>query len=87
MYANTVSTMMMPRCGVANITNGTNWMSSRKKKHHHRHGSFYTHYSFSNGNLKWTYGFLPGTPAKAMNPIANAFQTWASNTQFAFSQA
>ena len=28
-----------------------------------------------------------GTPAEAMNPIANAFQTWASNTHFTFLQA
>lgn len=79
MDANMVSTMMMSHYGVAYITNGTNWMSSRKKKHHHCHGSFHTHYSFSNGNLKWTtnhltYGFLlPGTLVEAMNPIANAF--------------
>ncbi|KAL4643668.1 hypothetical protein ACB092_02G108700 [Castanea dentata] len=92
MDANTVSTMMKPRCLVADITNGTNWMSSRKKKHHHRHGSFHTHFPFSDGNRKWTtsdltYGFLPSTPAEAMNPIANAFKTWASNSHFTFSQA
>ena len=96
MDANTVSTMMMPRCGVADITNGTNWMRSGKKKHHHRHGSFHTvsHYSFFQGNSKWptskyhlTYGFLPGTPTEAISPIAKAFETWAANTHFKFSRA
>ncbi|KAK9991755.1 hypothetical protein SO802_026740 [Lithocarpus litseifolius] len=31
-----------------------------------------------------TYGFLPSTPAEAMNPVAQAFQTWAANTHFTF---
>ncbi|XP_030973585.1 metalloendoproteinase 2-MMP-like [Quercus lobata] len=92
--AKTVSTMMMPRCGVADISNGTNWM--RSKKHHHRHGSLHTvsHYTFFQGNPKWpsskyhlTYGFLPGTPTEAMSPVAKAFETWAANTHFKFSRA
>ncbi|KAK7818269.1 metalloendoproteinase 2-mmp [Quercus suber] len=87
--------MMMPRCGVADIINGTNWMRSENKKHDHNHGSFHTisHYAFFLGKPKWpaskyhlTYGFLPGIPAEAMNPIAQAFQTWATNTHFKFSQ-
>ncbi|KAK9991754.1 hypothetical protein SO802_026739 [Lithocarpus litseifolius] len=94
--AKTVSTMMMPRCGVADISNGTNWMRSGKKKHHHRHGSLHTvsHYTFFQGNPKWpsskyhlTYGFLPGTPTEAMSPVAKAFETWAANTHFKFSRA
>uniref|UniRef100_A0A2N9FS30 Peptidase metallopeptidase domain-containing protein n=1 Tax=Fagus sylvatica TaxID=28930 RepID=A0A2N9FS30_FAGSY len=95
--AKTVSTMMMPRCGVADIINGTNLMQSGKKKHHqHHHGSLHTvsHYAFIPGNPKWpasmyhlTYGFEPGTPANAMSPVAKAFETWAANTHFRFSQA
>ncbi|KAM3708303.1 hypothetical protein ACB098_02G088500 [Castanea mollissima] len=94
--AKTVSTMMMPRCGVADISNGTNWMHSGKKKHHHRRGSLHTvsHYTFFQGNPKWpsskyhlTYGFLPGTPTEAMSPVAKAFETWAANTHFRFSRA
>ncbi|KAF5442096.1 hypothetical protein F2P56_027633 [Juglans regia] len=95
--AETVSKMMMPRCGVADIINGTNSMQSGKKKHHHRKGSFHTvsHYSFMSPSApKWpsskyhlTYGFLPGTPTEAMSPVAQAFRTWAGNTHFTFSQA
>ncbi|XP_075654864.1 metalloendoproteinase 1-like [Castanea sativa] len=69
--AKTISTMMMPRCGVADISNGTNWMRLGKKTYHQQHGSLHTvsHYTFFPGNPKWpsskyhlTYGFLPGTP-------------------------
>ncbi|XP_042969157.1 metalloendoproteinase 3-MMP-like, partial [Carya illinoinensis] len=93
--AETVSKMMMPRCGVADIFNGTNPMQSNKKRHHHRHDSFHTvsHYSFFSDAPKWpaskyhlTYRFLRGTPAQAKSPIAQAFQTWAANTHFTFSQ-
>ncbi|XP_059448386.1 metalloendoproteinase 2-MMP-like [Corylus avellana] len=94
----TVSTMMRPRCGVADIINGTNWMRPGKKRHHKSHGSLHTvsHYSFFRGQPKWppsnsryhlTYGFVDGTPSEAMNPVAQAFLTWASNTHFTFSQA
>ncbi|KAK3211359.1 hypothetical protein Dsin_016065 [Dipteronia sinensis] len=31
----TLSKMAKPRCGVADIVNGTNWMKSREKSHHH----------------------------------------------------
>lgn len=94
--AKTISTMMMPRCGVADISNGTNWMRLGKETHHQRHGSLHTvsHYTFFPGNPKWpsskyhlTYGFLPGTPTTAMSPVARAFQTWAANTHFRFSRA
>ncbi|KAG2722021.1 hypothetical protein I3843_02G095400 [Carya illinoinensis] len=93
--AETVSKMMMPRCGVADIINGTNSMQLGEKKHHHRKGSFHTvsHYSFFPNAPKWptskyhlTYGFLPGTPTQAMSPVARAFQTWARNTHFTFSR-
>uniref|UniRef100_A0A2N9HK91 Peptidase metallopeptidase domain-containing protein n=1 Tax=Fagus sylvatica TaxID=28930 RepID=A0A2N9HK91_FAGSY len=60
--AKTVSTMMMPRCGVADIINGTNLMQSGKKKHHqHHHGSLHTvsHYAFIPGNPKWPSFYVP----------------------------
>ena len=88
--------LMMPPCGVADITNGTNWMCSSKKKHHHSRDSLHTvsHYTFFQGNPKWpsskyhlTYGFLHGTPTEAMSPVAKAFETWAANTHFRFSRA
>ncbi|KAG2722023.1 hypothetical protein I3760_02G110400 [Carya illinoinensis] len=82
--AETVSKIMMPRCGVVDIFNGTNPMQKNKKRHHHRHDSFHTvsHYCFFPDAPK----FLRGTPAQAMSPIAQAFQTWAANTHFTFSQ-
>ncbi|XP_059448136.1 metalloendoproteinase 2-MMP-like [Corylus avellana] len=93
----TVSTMMVPRCGVADIVNGTNWMHLGKKWHDHKsHGSFHTvsHYSFFPGNPRWppskyrlTYGFVSGTPTAAINAVVQAFQAWASRTHFTFSQA
>ncbi|KAJ9135247.1 hypothetical protein P3X46_032455 [Hevea brasiliensis] len=91
----TVSKMMMPRCGVPDIINGTTRMISGKENHHHSSTSFHTvaHYSFFPGNPKWpaskynlAYGFLPRTPVKAMDPVTRAFQTWATNTHFRFSK-
>ncbi|KAF2316182.1 hypothetical protein GH714_041523 [Hevea brasiliensis] len=64
----TVSKMMMPRCGVPDIVNGTTRMTSGKKNQRHSSTSFHTvsHYTFFRGSPKWpaskyslTYGFLP----------------------------
>ena len=92
----TVSEMMKPRCGVADIVNGTNWMRSGKKRHdHHGHGSLHTvnHYAFLPGNPRWpssktslTYAFLPGTPTTAMAPVDRAFANWASVSHFRFTR-
>jgi hypothetical protein len=94
--AKTLSKMMMPRCGVADIINGTTWMRSGKKRHHHAPNSLHTvsHFTFIQGSPRWplekynlTYGFLPNTPAIAMTPVAQAFQKWDAATRFVFSQA
>ncbi|KAJ9135252.1 hypothetical protein P3X46_032460 [Hevea brasiliensis] len=47
--------MMMPRCGMPDIINGTTRMISGKENHHHSSTSFHTvsHYSFFPGNPKW----------------------------------
>ncbi|XP_050224368.2 metalloendoproteinase 3-MMP-like [Mercurialis annua] len=92
----TVSKMIMPRCGVADIINGKTRMESGKKSGHHDNStSFHTvsHFSFFPGNPKWpaskyalTYAFLPGTANQAMNPVSRAFKTWAGNTHFRFSR-
>ncbi|WCJ20896.1 matrix metalloproteinase [Euphorbia peplus] len=87
----TVSQMMVPRCGVADIINGTTRMESGKK--HKSKSKFHTvsHYTFFPGNPKWPvnkyhlrYGFLPGTPVQAMEPVMKAFDTWQANTHFSF---
>ncbi|KAH7850647.1 hypothetical protein Vadar_000889 [Vaccinium darrowii] len=88
--------MMAPRCGVPDITNGTNWMQAGQKRTKHAHNTLHTvaHYAFFNGNPKWppakyqlTYGFPPGTRSDAISAVARAFNTWASQTQFTFSQS
>ncbi|CAI0455678.1 unnamed protein product [Linum tenue] len=85
----TVASMMTPRCGVADIVNGTNYMQTRR-----RHGTGTTaRYNFFPGNPTWpegkrnlTYGFLPGTPEMARDPVARAFKKWGAHSRgrFAF---
>ncbi|XP_038716467.1 metalloendoproteinase 5-MMP-like [Tripterygium wilfordii] len=91
--SNTVSKMMMPRCGIADIVNGTTSMRAGKKRHLLSSHNFRTvsHYSFLPGEPKWhaskyhlTYGFLPGTRSDAITPVTQAFSTWAANTHFDF---
>ncbi|XP_021300564.1 metalloendoproteinase 3-MMP-like [Herrania umbratica] len=93
----TVAKMMMPRCAVADIINGTSRMRSGKKEPHRAAGSKsiheVSHYSFFPRSPRWppsksllTYAFLPGTRADAMSPVAGAFRTWAANTHFRFSR-
>ncbi|KAK4488477.1 hypothetical protein RD792_004241 [Penstemon davidsonii] len=91
----TVSKMITPRCGVADIINGTNYMQTSNNKHDSGSNTIHTvaHFSFFPGNLRWpasqthlTYAFSSNTPSGAMGPVASAFQKWASATHFAFSQ-
>ncbi|KAJ4719124.1 Metalloendoproteinase [Melia azedarach] len=94
--AKTVGMMTRPRCGVADIVNGTTRMrSGKKKQQNHGVNHFHTvaHYEFFPGSPKWpaskyqlSYGFLPGTRDDAKTPVARAFQTWAANTHFKFSR-
>ncbi|KAF7135239.1 hypothetical protein RHSIM_Rhsim08G0060400 [Rhododendron simsii] len=92
--AKTVSQMMKPRCGNADIINGTNWMRGGKKRPDHGHNALHTvsHYSFFQGNPKWpsnqlTYAFLPGTNSNAQSAVARAFDKWAAQTHFTFSRS
>ncbi|XP_031374226.1 metalloendoproteinase 3-MMP-like [Punica granatum] len=91
----TVSQMKKPRCGVPDIINGTNSMRPGRKGSHHRLGSLHTvgHYSFFDGRPRWpsnkyhlTYSFSSRTPREAIDPVARAFQKWASATHFTFTQ-
>ncbi|CBI34985.3 unnamed protein product, partial [Vitis vinifera] len=65
----TVSQMVKPRCGAADIINGTNWMRSPR---------------WPPSKTYLTYAFLPGTPSWAMSPVSRAFGQWDSATHFTF---
>ncbi|CAK9139190.1 unnamed protein product [Ilex paraguariensis] len=91
----TVSKMVVPRCGVADIINGTSSMRAGKKRHHHDNDntSFHTvsHYTFFDNNPRWpafhlTYGFLSNTHPDAMGAVARAFEKWASVSHFTFTR-
>ncbi|KAF7134566.1 hypothetical protein RHSIM_Rhsim08G0060900 [Rhododendron simsii] len=89
--AQTVSQMMKPRCGVPDIINGTNWM---RANHEHKTLHTVSHYAFFPDNPKWpptqyqlTYAFAPGTNSDAISAVAKAFNTWASQSPFKFSQS
>ncbi|PSS33738.1 Metalloendoproteinase [Actinidia chinensis var. chinensis] len=91
----TVSKMVMPRCGVPDIINGTNFMQLGKKRYHHSHKTLHTvsHFTFFPGNPRWptsqthlTYGFLPRTNPSAISAVVRAFNKWDSATHFTFSQ-
>ncbi|XP_058180416.1 metalloendoproteinase 2-MMP-like [Rhododendron vialii] len=93
--AQTVSQMTAPRCGVPDIVNGTNWMRGGKKEANHTHSTIHavSHFTFF-GDVKWpptqyqlTYAFAPQTSSNAIFAVARAFNTWASQTQFRFSQS
>ncbi|XP_047951796.1 metalloendoproteinase 3-MMP-like [Salvia hispanica] len=87
----TISKLTAPRCGVADITNGTNHM---RQHHVHEHGSItMSHYSFFSGQPKWSnskthliYGLSRNIPAVAIPAIESAFQKWASVSSFSFSR-
>ncbi|KAJ0042274.1 hypothetical protein Pint_19426 [Pistacia integerrima] len=71
--AKTVSKMIMPGCGMADIVNVA----------HHEFLPRNPKWPANEYHL--TCAFLAGSPADAMNPVAKAFTTWAGNTHFTFS--
>ncbi|KAF7136650.1 hypothetical protein RHSIM_Rhsim08G0058800 [Rhododendron simsii] len=94
--AQTVSQMTAPRCGVPDIVNGTNWMRGGKKEANHTHNTIHTvsHFTFFPRKQKWpptryqlSYAFAPQTSSDAISAVTRAFNTWASQTQFRFSQS
>lgn len=95
----TVSQVMRPRCGVADIINGTTSMNSGKSETtNDAPSSFHTvkHYSFFPGEPRWpegteelTYAFDPDEnfDNATKQVFANAFNRWAEVTTISFSEA
>ncbi|KAK1387317.1 Metalloendoproteinase 1 [Heracleum sosnowskyi] len=92
----TLSKMVMPRCGVPDVVNGTSSMTKKKNRHHgHHHHSrkkFHTvsHYSFFRGYPRWpvgkthlTYWFdLDTTHPDAIPAFVGAFDKWTLYSQY-----
>ncbi|KAL1828346.1 hypothetical protein ACET3Z_006758 [Daucus carota] len=91
--AKTVSSMMVPRCGVSDIINGHSRMRAARKRAPHHHLHTVSHYKFFSGSPKWpafktnlSYKFENNTPADAASAISRAFDKWASATHFTFTR-
>ncbi|KAL8114671.1 metalloendoproteinase 3-MMP-like [Apium graveolens] len=93
----TVSTMMLPRCGVSDIMiNGATRMRAGQKKMHHHQKFMHavSHYQFFTGSPKWpldktnlTYIFNTNrTSTNTTRAISRAFDKWAASTHFTFTQ-
>ncbi|XP_058179973.1 metalloendoproteinase 2-MMP-like [Rhododendron vialii] len=77
-------------------TTGTLDAQTAKNVANHTQNAIHTvsHFSCFNGNPKWpptrdrlTYAFAPRISSDAVSVVAKAFNTWASQTQFRFSQS
>lgn len=93
----TLQQIIKPRCGNADIVNGTSSMNSGKSSSFHTTGHFHTtaHYTFFPGTPRWpanrrdlTYGFLPTNEltdeVKAV--FTSAFGKWSAVTPLTFTQ-
>ncbi|WCJ20894.1 matrix metalloproteinase [Euphorbia peplus] len=87
----TVSQMMMPRCGVADIINGQTRMASGKSPKSTSKFHAVSRYAFLPGTPKWppnkyylTYGFELDTLPEAVEPVKSAFRSWQGVSQFTF---
>ncbi|KAK4858067.1 hypothetical protein QYF36_010475 [Acer negundo] len=85
----TVSTMMMPRCGVPDIINGTTRM--RSGYIFNQNNYFHVKYAFFPGQPKWPkgkkvlkYEFGEGTREDVKDPLGRAASTWQPYTPFTF---
>ncbi|XVE92509.1 hypothetical protein REPUB_Repub01dG0103400 [Reevesia pubescens] len=93
----TLQQIVRPRCGNADIINGTTSMNSGKSSSFHTTRHFHTtgHYTFFPGTPRWpanrrdlTYGFLPENEltneVKAV--FISAFEKWSTVTPLTFTQ-
>ncbi|KAJ4961364.1 hypothetical protein NE237_021274 [Protea cynaroides] len=89
----TVQRMVIPRCGNADIINGTSSMNSGKPARMTLHTV--SHYSFFEGNPKWpesqynlTYAFWPGNQLDntTKTVFSRAFERWAAVTPLTFTE-
>ncbi|XP_043704101.1 metalloendoproteinase 5-MMP-like [Telopea speciosissima] len=89
----TVQMIARPRCGDADIINGTTSMNSGKPAHTTLHTV--SHYSFFQNSPKWpdskrnlTYAFLPANQleANAKAVFSRAFQRWSTVTPLTFTE-
>ncbi|KAE8687922.1 Metalloendoproteinase 1 [Hibiscus syriacus] len=93
----TLEQIVRPRCGNADIVNGTSSMNSSKSSSFQTVGHFHTtgHYTFFPGTPRWpvnrrdlTYAFLPGNEltdeVKAV--FTSAFQKWSAVTPLTFTE-
>ncbi|KAK7367948.1 hypothetical protein VNO80_09968 [Phaseolus coccineus] len=93
----TMQQIVLPRCGVADVINGTTTMNSGKSNTTTT-PKFHTvaHYSFFDGMPRWpegteelTYAFDPdnGLDETVKGVFSNAFKRWAEVTTISFSEA
>ncbi|WCJ35746.1 matrix metalloproteinase [Euphorbia peplus] len=89
----TVAQMMKPRCGVADIVNGSKNTPPKNPKHLHT----VAHYNFFPGPLKWPaetshlrYKFVSSLEVQGTENVrsicAKAFEKWAQVTHFTFEE-
>ncbi|KAL2349353.1 hypothetical protein Fmac_003353 [Flemingia macrophylla] len=93
----TMTQIVLPRCGVADIINGTSTMNSGKTSTN-TSAKFHTvaHYSFFEGEPRWpegtselTYAFDPdnGLTDTVKSVFASAFSRWSEVTTISFREA
>ncbi|KAG8635123.1 hypothetical protein MANES_17G119685v8, partial [Manihot esculenta] len=94
----TIKKMMIPRCGVPDITNRTSLSKPTNSSHKSKMFHMVSHYAFPPDMLRWTsskYELTYTFHSKVQNPneqdmryaSSRAFQKWANVFQFKFEEA